>query len=127
MLEALGCRADTAQNGREVLDALRLRHYDVVLMDVQMPEMDGWTATRRICDEFPPDRRPRIVAMTANVLEEDLKRCTDAGMSDYVCKPVRRFLPRGRLNCRVAGPRVTSARRRRIGAKTPNFCHATAV
>ena len=68
MLERLGYRADVAANGQEVLAALRRQHYDVVLMDVQMPEMDGLTTTQIVHREWPTNQRPRIIAMTANAL-----------------------------------------------------------
>lgn len=87
MLSKLGFRADVAANGVEVLQALERRPYDVVLMDVQMPEMDGLEATkaiRQICSEGP-----KIVAMTASALKGDREMCLDAGMDDYICKPVR--------------------------------------
>jgi signal transduction histidine kinase/CheY-like chemotaxis protein/HPt (histidine-containing phosphotransfer) domain-containing protein len=90
LLERLGYRPDVVGNGREALDALRERSYDVVLMDVQMPEMDGLEATRRVRAELPADRQPRIVAMTANAMTEDRERCLAAGMDDYLAKPVRR-------------------------------------
>jgi len=89
ILEKLGYRADVAANGLEVLDALNRQHYDVVLMDIQMPEMDGVEATGQIIDKHPPDERPRIVAMTAHALEGDRDRYLNAGMDDYVSKPVR--------------------------------------
>jgi CheY-like chemotaxis protein/HPt (histidine-containing phosphotransfer) domain-containing protein len=89
MLSRLGYRADLAANGLEVLEALRRQSYDVVLMDVQMPEMDGIEATRRIRQELPKAPRPRIVAMTASALEEDRHLCLEAGMDDYIRKPVR--------------------------------------
>ncbi len=89
LLERMGYRADVAANGLETLDALRRQTYDVVLMDVQMPEMDGLEATRAIRREWPPQRHPRIIAMTANAMKEDRERCLDAGMDDYVSKPIR--------------------------------------
>ncbi len=89
MLERLGYRADVAGNGREVIQALQRQTYDVILMDVQMPEMDGLEATRRIRDEMPAEIQPRIIAMTANAMEGDRERCLDAGMDDYVSKPVQ--------------------------------------
>ena len=89
LLEQLGYRADVAWNGLEVLDALEREQYDVVLMDVQMPELDGLDASRRICERWSAGVRPRIVAMTANAMAEDREACFAAGMDDYVAKPVR--------------------------------------
>ena len=89
MLEKLGHHVDTVGNGREAIDAVQLVPYDVVLMDVEMPEMDGLEATRAIRRELPAHRQPQIVAMTAGALVEDRQACTDAGMDDYMAKPVR--------------------------------------
>jgi len=88
LLERLGYRADVATDGLEVLAALERQHYDVVLMDVQMPEMDGLEATRRIRSE---NTQPsvHIVAMTANAMQGDREMCLAAGMNDYVSKPIR--------------------------------------
>ncbi len=88
-LERLGYRADVASNGLEALEALEQRPYDVVLMDVQMPELDGLDASRRICERWPAASRPHIIAMTANALPEDREACFSAGMNDYVAKPIR--------------------------------------
>ncbi len=88
LLERLGYRADLAANGLEALAALRRQPYDLVLMDVQMPEMDGLEAARRIRAEWPPDARPRIIAMTANALRGDREACLEAGMDDYLSKPI---------------------------------------
>ncbi len=88
-LERLGYRADVAANGLEVLDALARQDYDVILMDVQMPEMDGLEATRQIRAQFPPDRQPTIIAMTASALPRDRERCLAAGMDGYLSKPFR--------------------------------------
>jgi signal transduction histidine kinase/CheY-like chemotaxis protein len=88
VLRQLGYQPDFAANGAEALDRVALHDYDAVLMDVQMPEMDGVEATRRIRREFPPERQPRIVAMTAAAFPEDRNRCLDAGMDDYVSKPI---------------------------------------
>jgi PAS domain S-box-containing protein len=89
LLEQLGYRADVATNGLEAIEALERQPYDVVLMDVQMPELDGLDATRRICERWPEETRPRIIAMTANALPEDREACFAAGMNDYVAKPIR--------------------------------------
>ncbi len=89
LLARMGYRPDVAGNGAEVLEALRGRPYDLVLMDVRMPEMDGITATRRIRAELPPERQPHIVAMTANAMAEDRETCRAAGMDDFIAKPVR--------------------------------------
>jgi PAS domain S-box-containing protein len=89
LLERWGYRADVAANGLEVLQSLRRQPYDVVLMDVQMPEMDGLEASRAIWGEWPADQRPRIIAMTANVLPEDRQECLSAGMDDFIAKPIR--------------------------------------
>ncbi len=89
MLERLGYRADVAGNGLEVLDALQRQSYDLILMDVQMPDMDGLEATRHIRQDVDLDRQPRIVAMTANAMEGDREVCLAAGMDDYISKPVR--------------------------------------
>jgi signal transduction histidine kinase/DNA-binding response OmpR family regulator/HPt (histidine-containing phosphotransfer) domain-containing protein len=88
-LERLGYRADVAANGLEVLQSLRRQPYDVVLMDVHMPEMDGLEATRRIRQEFVAEAQPRIVAMTADAMREDREACLSAGMEDYISKPVQ--------------------------------------
>ncbi len=89
MLERLGYRADVAENGREVLERLTRAPYDVVLMDVQMPEMNGLDASRAICARWPASERPRIIAMTAEAMEGDREVCLAAGMDDYIVKPVR--------------------------------------
>jgi CheY-like chemotaxis protein len=89
MLERMGYRADLAGNGLEVLQALHRQTYDVVFMDVQMPEMDGLEATRQIRAERPGDTRPHIIAMTANAMREDREVCLAAGMDDYLSKPIR--------------------------------------
>jgi len=89
LLDQFGYRADVAANGLAALEALERQPYDVVLMDVQMPELDGLDASRRICERWPADVRPRIIAMTANALPEDREACFAAGMDDYIAKPIR--------------------------------------
>ena len=89
LLQRMGYRADLAADGEEVLECLERQLYDVVLMDVQMPELDGLETTRRIHRRWRPDQRPRIVAMTAAVLAEDRTQCLAAGMDDFVSKPIR--------------------------------------
>jgi CheY-like chemotaxis protein len=88
LLERLGYAADVAENGREVVAALAKRRYDIVLMDVQMPEMDGLEATRRVRGDLPEESQPRIIAMTANATQEDRAACLAAGMDDFLSKPV---------------------------------------
>ncbi|WP_341529525.1 response regulator [Nostoc sp. UHCC 0302] len=88
MLERMGYHADIANNGLEALTALRRQPYDLVFMDVQMPEMDGLEATRRICQEWPQNSRPWIIAMTAHAMQGDKEECLDAGMNDYISKPI---------------------------------------
>jgi signal transduction histidine kinase/DNA-binding response OmpR family regulator len=92
-LERLGYRGDVAANGLEVIDALRRQPYDAVLMDIQMPELDGLQATQRIRQLAPAElaagAQPRIIAMTANALREDYEVCLAAGMDDYISKPVQ--------------------------------------
>ena len=89
MLSRLGHRVDTVSNGLEAVQVVRRADYDIVLMDVQMPELDGLAATRAIRAQLPADRQPKIVAMTASVLTEDKAACTAAGMDSHLPKPVR--------------------------------------
>jgi CheY-like chemotaxis protein len=86
LLQKLGFNPDLALNGVEALSLMRSRTYDVVLMDVQMPEMDGLTATQRIRAEF--EHQPYIIAMTANAMRGDRESCIEAGMNDYLSKPI---------------------------------------
>ncbi len=88
MLRKMGLGADVAANGSEVLQALERQDYDVVLMDVQMPEMDGFEAAKAIRERWP-NGSLRIIAVTAHALEGDRDRCIEAGMDDYISKPVR--------------------------------------
>ena len=88
ILAQMGYRPDVAANGIEILQSLQSKHYDILLTDVHMPLMDGLETTRRICAEFPPGRRPRIIAMTASALREDREQCFAAGMDDLLVKPI---------------------------------------
>jgi signal transduction histidine kinase/DNA-binding response OmpR family regulator len=88
MLRHFGYRADLASDGVEAVEAVRRVPYDVVFMDLQMPQLDGIGATKQIIAEQPPDRRPRIVALTANAFDEDREECLKAGMDDYLSKPL---------------------------------------
>ncbi len=89
MLERLGYRAAAVANGREVLEHLARLPCDLVLMDVQMPEMDGLEATRQLRAVVPIDSPPYVLALTANARKEDYLSCLEAGMQDYLSKPVR--------------------------------------
>jgi len=88
LLDALGYQADTAFTGLEVLNKLKHQQYDVILMDVQMPEMDGLRATKEIHKTYPSQSRPRIIAMTAGAMDGDREQCLAAGMDDYISKPI---------------------------------------
>jgi CheY-like chemotaxis protein len=91
MLEKMGFRADAVANGKEVITALNSIPYDLVLMDCQMPEMDGYEATAEIRKSAMVSvSKIPVVAMTANAMTDDAKKCLDAGMSDYVSKPISR-------------------------------------
>lgn len=89
LLQKLGYRADVVGNGHEAIEALRRAPYDVVLMDVEMPEMDGVTATRCIQEEWEPAERPRIIAVTAYAMSGDREKFLAMGMDDYISKPIR--------------------------------------
>jgi CheY-like chemotaxis protein len=89
LLSQMGYRADVAANGIEAIQAVERQRYDVIFMDVQMPEMDGLEATRRICARWNRASRPYIIAMTANAMQGDREMCLEAGMDDYLSKPIR--------------------------------------
>lgn len=87
-LKKMGYGAEVASNGLEVLEAVEARPFDLIFLDVQMPEMDGCEAARKICERWPTDR-PTMVAVTGNAMEGDREKCLEAGMDDYISKPIR--------------------------------------
>jgi PAS domain S-box-containing protein len=89
LLEKLGYHADVAGNGSEVLESLKQQDYDLILMDCHMPIMDGFEATKRICEQYEADQRPYIVALTASTMADDVARCNASGMDFYLPKPVK--------------------------------------
>jgi len=88
LLNRMGYQPDVVANGLEALDAVRRQHYDVILMDIQMPEMDGLEASRQIAREFEAPARPRVIALTANVFKTDHDKCMQAGMDGFLPKPL---------------------------------------
>ena len=129
-LEKLGYRADAVGNGAEALEALARRRYDLVLMDVQMPVMDGMEATRRIRDERSAvhDHTVPIVALTAHAMREDRDACLDAGMNDYLSKPIKPDELASTL-ARWAGqrPAPEPAARPKLGAPAPEGAPAASA
>ncbi len=122
LLERLGYHAEVATTGQEVLERLSRNPYDVIFMDVQMPEMDGLEATRAICARWPVGERPRIIAMTAEAMQGDREACLAAGMDDYVVKPVNRDrLSRALSLCRPTGNQNATS------SEGPTDSSATAV
>ena len=89
ILERFGYRADVASNGQEVLHAMKRQKYDLILMDIQMPEMDGVEAMQRIRQNWPTAQQPHIVAMTANALNGDSEHYLSLGMDEYLSKPIQ--------------------------------------
>ena len=128
LLEQMGYRADVAANGLEAVEAIERQPYDLVLMDVQMPEMDGFEASREIARRWPADRRPRIVAMTANAMQGDRELCLAAGMDDYMSKPIHVGELVGALERSAAresdplrtGGSAASANQNRVAADRPS-------
>jgi CheY-like chemotaxis protein len=90
MLKHLGYPVDVAANGLEALQALERKSYNIILMDIQMPEMDGLEATRLIRQRLSAEEQPRIIAVTAHALDYSREMCIDAGMDDYIAKPVQK-------------------------------------
>ncbi len=117
MLRRLGYDADAVADGIEVLQALERRHYDLVLMNIGMPKMDGITATKEIRARLPAAKQPIIIAITAYLLPDGRERCLAAGMNDYIIKPVamadlaktlRKHWPKNQLRCSALGNPVDS-------------------
>jgi CheY-like chemotaxis protein len=108
MLERMGYQATIASTGADVLAALRQQAYDLILMDLQMPILDGLQATRQIRADFPSNRQPYIIALTASALVGDRDKCLAAGMNDYLRKPIRELDLRAALGrCpRLAGDKT---------------------
>ncbi|MFN8470336.1 MAG: response regulator [Caldilineaceae bacterium] len=88
MVRSLGCHVDAVANGLEVMAAVGRRRYDVVLMDIRMPEMNGLEATRLIRQQLPADQQPRVYALTAGIGPDERQACYDVGMDGFVAKPV---------------------------------------
>lgn len=117
LLAQMGYRADVAGNGIEAIQSVERQEYDVVLMDVQMPEMDGLEAARQLCARWRSDERPRLIAMTANAMHGDREMCLNAGMDDYVSKPIRVDALAAALDC--SEPRAHSTARLRPPEEAP--------
>jgi CheY-like chemotaxis protein len=88
VLKLFGYTADVVANGLEVIEAVKRKHFDLIFMDIQMPEMDGYEATRIIVDHMK-NERPLIIAMTANAMKSDRAKCLETGMDDYITKPLK--------------------------------------
>jgi len=89
ILERMGYHPFAVSNGQEVLEMMEREHFDIIFMDVQMPEMDGLIATKKIRERWNGKKAPRIIAMTANALSGDREKCLAVGMDDYIGKPIR--------------------------------------
>ncbi len=113
MLEKLGYKADVANDGREAIRSLAQNHYDIVLMDCRMPEMDGFEATRRIRATPGRGTQVPIIAMTAGAYSKDREACLAAGMTDYLAKPVRELQLKTKLDQWLSGTGRNSASLRR--------------
>lgn len=98
MLRLLGYSCRCVSDGLEALEVLQTDEHPIVLMDVHMPLLDGYEATRRIRAELPAERQPYIIALSASVLPEDARLCRDAGMNDFVPKPISKLSLRAALD-----------------------------
>jgi CheY-like chemotaxis protein len=116
LLRLLGYRADSAADGRALMECVGRTDYDVILMDVQMPQLDGIEATRLVRRDLPYNRQPYIIALTAAAFPEDRMRCLEAGMNDYVAKPVD--TENLVLALRRAGVSAAAKTRREFATKT---------
>ena len=88
LLGRLGYSCTIVNDGLEALDAVARQAFDVILLDAQMPRLDGFATARRLCADYPPARRPWIIALTANAMKGDRETCLAAGMDDYLAKPI---------------------------------------
>lgn len=88
MLQRLHCKVDTAKNGREAVEHASTKAYDMIFMDIHMPEMDGYEAAKEIRKHRVGGKQTRIIALTANVLQGTKSKCLEAGMDDYISKPI---------------------------------------
>ena len=113
MLERLGCRVDVAANGQEAVEMVELLPFDVVFMDCEMPVLDGFAATAEIRRREAGGRHVNIVAMTARAIQGDRERCLQAGMDDYISKPVKARSVRNDPRSPVGRPVAETSRSRR--------------
>ncbi len=89
LLSKMGYKIDAVENGRKVLEMMQRKRYDIILMDIQMPVMNGMEATKVICEKYPEEERPKIIAITANAMPGDKERYLETGMVDYLPKPIK--------------------------------------
>lgn len=89
LLELMNCEVDIAESGEDALEKIKNENYDLIIMDIQMPDMDGYEATQKIRDNEGNKKHTPIIALTANVMEGDQEKCIEAGMDDYLSKPIR--------------------------------------
>ncbi len=108
LLKRLGHEAEIVESGETAIEAVQKGRYDIVLMDVQMPGLDGYQTTTKIRRLRHPNHRLPIVALTANAMVGDSEKCFDAGMNDYITKPINVDLLRRAIEKWAVGPRVTS-------------------